>query len=265
MAYKVPLYIAISEGTICRVIGGTTFFALGCNITVVGLLALVTYLRICKRYNVNLGKYDYRLFLSMILFNIGFTILAVPSLGPAKYWCITGLNPILSLLIITLNCMIFMITVFCYFMTLREINKRQRLIKEYALSAYKVNWMEIMATRKIIGYILIYLMQWTPVVIYIVGLVFNYDRVWTNVIAVITINMGGIANMAAYIINEKWRDDYKSSLDMSPSYPSSKYNTASKDTYNSNNLLTSQIEIEEVITIEIKQDVVSSSPAEEVR
>ncbi|CAG8568172.1 9000_t:CDS:2, partial [Dentiscutata heterogama] len=242
------------EGIICKVIGGTTFFALGCNITIAGSLAFVTYLRICKKCNVNLGKYDYRLFLSIALFNIGFTILAIPSLGPAKYWCITGQNPIISLLIVTLNCTIFMITLICYIMTLREINKRQKLIKQYSLSASKVNWIEIMATRKIIGYILIYLMQWTPVAIYVAGLMFNVCT-----IPVITINMGGAANMVAYIINEKWRDDYKSSLDMSSSY-----NTESKNNSNYNNLLASQIEIEEVITIEIKQDIISSSPADEM-
>ncbi|RIB17864.1 hypothetical protein C2G38_2246125 [Gigaspora rosea] len=282
MAHRVPLYIALSDlilvsnniinlsytlinghtlqGTSCKVIGGITYFALGCNIIIVGAMALVTYLRICRNHFVNLGKYDYKLFLSIMIFNIGFTIIVIPSLGPAKYWCISGQAPLISLLIVILNCTIFTITIFSYTMTLREINQRQKLIKQYSLATPNLSWLEIIATRKIIGYILTYLIQWTPVVIYVAGLMVDYDEVWTNIIAVATINFGGVANMIAYIVNEKWRDDYRSSL--SSSYlTSSKPNTTSKSSTNNDNSL-SQITVEGVITVEINQDPVFSSPVE---
>ncbi|CAG8731129.1 24853_t:CDS:2 [Gigaspora margarita] len=160
--------------------------------------------------------------------------MVIPSLGPAKY---------------------------CYAMTLREINQRQKLIKQYSLATPQLSWLEIIATRKIIGYILTYLIQWTPVVIYVAGLMVNYDQIWTNIIAVATINFGGVANMIAYIVNEKWRDDYKSNL--SASYlNSSKLNTTSKPSTNNDKSLPSQISVEEVITIVINQDPVFSSPEE---
>lgn len=58
-------------------------------------------------------------------------------------------------------------------MTLREINARQSLIRKYDQSAPKISRVELLATRKIITYILIYLIQWTPVLIYVGGEAFH--------------------------------------------------------------------------------------------
>ncbi|CAG8777427.1 4847_t:CDS:2, partial [Cetraspora pellucida] len=143
-------------------------------------------------------------------------------------------------------------------MTLREINNRQSLIRKYNQTTPKINRVELIATRKIIAYILIYLIQWTPVMIYIAGKTVNYDKIWINAIAFATINFGGIGNMITYIINEKWRDDYKSKIAGISSLFSPKFK------FTCNQTSQSQITIEEVVIVEVKQNPIPIPPLDSV-
>ncbi|CAG8772253.1 33374_t:CDS:2, partial [Racocetra persica] len=146
-------------------------------------------------------------------------------------------------------------------MTLREINSRQSLIREYDQTAPKLRLsrVELIATRKIIGYILIYLIQWTPVLIYVVGETVHYNTLWINVIAIATINFGGIGNMTTYMINERQSDDCKSSIICESSSRTPNFTPTINVTDDE-----SQITINEVVTIEVNQYHFSSSPIERV-
>ncbi|CAG8581795.1 2961_t:CDS:2 [Diversispora eburnea] len=139
MALRVPFYIAISgypwPENKCRIIGAITFFFIGCNMILVGTLAVLTYLRICRKWYIDLGA--------------------------SKYWLLA-------------------ITLFSYTMTLKRINS--------------INFNQE-PLRKIIGYVLIFILQWTPPMVYVMDA---------------TINLGGVGNMIQYIINEGLWDNYES-------------------------------------------------------
>ncbi|CAG8533611.1 9944_t:CDS:2 [Funneliformis mosseae] len=158
MALRVPFYISLSDFMLfsinfpnmlfpvihgvpwsdsnCKIIGGITFFTISTNITLVGLLAFLTYLRICLCHHMDRG-------------NIG----AIPT---------------------------------------RQIVKK----------------IEPIVVRKIIGYVLIFMLQWTPPMIYVVGQIIDYDPLWVYLITDASVNMGGIGNMIQFIINEGWKDPY---------------------------------------------------------
>nr|CAG8535706.1 5491_t:CDS:2 [Entrophospora candida] len=62
MALRVPFYITMSEpwpeNPQCKIIGGLTFFFVACHMLLVELLALFTYLRVCRVMDPeNIGKY----------------------------------------------------------------------------------------------------------------------------------------------------------------------------------------------------------------
>ncbi|CAG8732727.1 12309_t:CDS:2, partial [Racocetra persica] len=61
----------------CKIIGGTTFFLFSFNVTLNGALSLTTYLRICKEIAIDLGIYDYKLFLSITLISLILTLIGI--------------------------------------------------------------------------------------------------------------------------------------------------------------------------------------------
>ncbi|CAG8646514.1 4933_t:CDS:2 [Acaulospora morrowiae] len=237
MALRVPFYIAISDFVLvctylpnlvyslihghpwpeaqCRIIGGFTFFFISCNMTLVGLLAFLTYLRICRRWYLDLGKYDYKLFSVILVSSLVFTIVGIPSFGTSKYWCFTNHNnAIMPIITLVLNFTILSVTLFSYTMTLRQINSinfRRDNGNKFDTVATRSKQIEPIVIRKVIGYVLIFLLQWTPPMIYVFGQVINYDEMWIYIVTDATINLGGVGNMIQYIINEGWWDGYGSS------------------------------------------------------
>ncbi|CAG8472963.1 16416_t:CDS:2 [Dentiscutata heterogama] len=70
----------------CRLIGGVTFFLVSCNMILVGSLAMLTFLRICRKWYIDLGKCDYKLFAFLISLSFVFTMAGIQSFGASKYW-----------------------------------------------------------------------------------------------------------------------------------------------------------------------------------
>ncbi|KAJ3324130.1 hypothetical protein HDV06_000671 [Boothiomyces sp. JEL0866] len=62
------------------------------------------------------------------------------------------------------------------------------------------------AAKKILMFILNYFIQWTSVVPYCIGSVFNYYADWAAILCNIGMNCGGILNFIAIYINEGWKD-----------------------------------------------------------
>ncbi|CAG8437488.1 10464_t:CDS:2 [Acaulospora colombiana] len=135
--------------------------------------------------------------------------------------------PIITL---ALNFTILSVTLFSYTMTLREINSVnfcQERATKFDTAATKSKQIEPVVVRKIVGYVLIFLFQWTPPMIYVFSQVIDYDEMWIYIVTDATINLGGVGNMIQYIINEGWWDNHESpttSVDSSITPPT--YNTA---------------------------------------
>ncbi|CAG8642728.1 12145_t:CDS:2 [Dentiscutata erythropus] len=196
MSFRVPMYIAITvltslipinslsisvtqsytlshgetfQGIACKVVGGLSFFGVSNNMSLVGSLALLTYFRTCQKWYIDLGKYDYKLFAIISLVSFMLTLIGVPSFGPSGYWCYTNqINPTTPIIVIILTFTIILITFFCYIATLREINIQQKAVRKLNTQS-KLSRVEIIVTRKITGYILIFLLQWTPSIFYVIG------------------------------------------------------------------------------------------------
>ncbi|CAI2175211.1 20741_t:CDS:10 [Funneliformis geosporum] len=60
------------------------------------------------------------------------------------------------------------------------------------------------ASKKVLGYLLMYIVQWTPLMVYVIADILN--------VASYFIAAGGILNMVQYIINEGWKDIPRSPL-----------------------------------------------------
>ncbi|CAG8807034.1 32829_t:CDS:2, partial [Racocetra persica] len=181
MALRVPFYISLSGNVIitgfplfqgrpwpeddCRLIGGVTFFLVSCNMILVGSLAMLTFLRICRKWYIDLGKCDYKLFAFLISLSFVLSMAGIPSFG-----------------------------------------SRQKATR-FDTATSKHKRVEPIVVRKIIGYVLIFIIQWTPSMIYVFGQIINYDEMWIYLVTDATVNLGGIGNMIQYIINEGWRND----------------------------------------------------------
>ncbi|RIB27820.1 hypothetical protein C2G38_2060952 [Gigaspora rosea] len=222
MAQRVPFYFALSEyflfcihlvnvlhglhasiyhytlqGISCRIIGGISFFFFSSNVILVGSLSLTTYLRICRRIVINLGTYDYKLFLVILLVSLTITLIGIDDYGHSKYWCyITPSNPITPIITISLIVIILLVTLYCYIMTIVEVYIN---VKKFGS---KLSRVDIIVTRKIIFYILIFLFEWIPVLGFLISRIFYYEELWIHIVAALSVNIGGIGNVILYIIYE---------------------------------------------------------------
>ncbi|CAG8526424.1 7804_t:CDS:2, partial [Scutellospora calospora] len=70
--------------------------------------------------------------------------------------------------------------------------------------------LEIIVVRKIIAYILIFLIEWSTVVIYFISQMVKFDNIWIYTLAVVTSNSSGIGNTILYITYENWTNKYSS-------------------------------------------------------
>ncbi|KAG9289601.1 hypothetical protein G9A89_014336 [Geosiphon pyriformis] len=240
MALRVPFYIAISDfclyiahmfnqsytvlnettwpGFSCKVVGGTVFYLVAVNMTLVGFIALATYLRVCRRILIDLGRFDCNLFLIVLGFPLILTLCSIPSFGPSTYWCYTNkTNHIMPLITLILNFSIIALNIFCYFFTLREINtsgNRLANVRSKDNPGLAAN-IEQRVTRKVAAYVLIFTIQWTPAMPYVVASVVSNSTpsVALYLLCDVAINLGGIGNCIQYVLNEGWKHRNEESTD----------------------------------------------------
>ncbi|CAG8738811.1 21494_t:CDS:2, partial [Dentiscutata erythropus] len=157
MSQRVPFYIALS-GIACNIIGGISFFFFSSNVTLIGALSLTTYLRVCKEIAICLGKYDYKFILVILSVSLIITLIGIEDYGQSKYWCYTNpSNRITPLITTSLIFLILLVILYCYIMTIMEVYVN---IKKFGS---KLSQVDIIVARKIILYILIFLLEWSPV------------------------------------------------------------------------------------------------------
>ncbi|CAG8577736.1 20507_t:CDS:2, partial [Gigaspora rosea] len=127
------------QGKACAVVGGITFFCVAVNMALVGLLSLTTYLRICRKYMIDMGIYDYKLHLIILLISLTLTLIGIKDYGPNKFW------------------------------TLLEVNIQQKRIRRLGSDPANFSRVDLIVVKKIVGYILIFLIEWTPSMIYFIA------------------------------------------------------------------------------------------------
>ncbi|RHZ83058.1 hypothetical protein Glove_99g370 [Diversispora epigaea] len=222
MAYKIPFYMALIDFIIyffqtvnllhplaatdnwsepyCSFIAGGFFFWTIFNILLVGMSALMSWLIVCKKVQLNLGTCDYKMFIIPFIFATILCVISFPTFGSDEFWCYTSdqYTTVPAILLIV-DISILSLSLCCYVNILNEIktselcNRNGHLIKAY---------------RKILGYIVMYIVQWTPLMIYVIADVLNQEKLWLYFFTVSFISMGGILNMIQYILNEGWKDKH---------------------------------------------------------
>ncbi|RIA88296.1 hypothetical protein C1645_775263 [Glomus cerebriforme] len=173
------------------------------NIFLVGGVAVTTFLRVKRGRLFSLGKYDYKLFIGMLILSLISTISFNKNYGSNKYWCAGEYNDemlaIYSLCIITL---VITVSLFCYISIIcemRSIKIDESFGNEEISNQRKETNNRIYS--KISSYILIFIIQYVPVTIYNIGHIIHINHYWVYVVCDIGINFGGIGNFVQVCCN----------------------------------------------------------------
>ncbi|CAH1757708.1 13062_t:CDS:2 [Entrophospora sp. SA101] len=186
MAYRIPFYIAI--------------------IVCVGI------------QQPNYGRFDYKLFIVPIGSAICSTIVARPTFRSDEFWCYTSDEfTTIPKFLLAIDFIILVLTLFCYVSIIVRINSAE---------LNNTNRSFLIASRKIVGYLTMYIIQWTPLMSYVIADILDQEYASVFFISVNFIAFGGILNMIQYVINEGWVNENKSGLS---SLSSSTELTASND------------------------------------
>ncbi|CAG8750574.1 26084_t:CDS:2 [Dentiscutata erythropus] len=202
------IYVAIHHTTFhiqtCKaltafIIAFTIFYRL-----VIAGISLITYFRqkICDT-----GKCDWKLFLPSALIASLLAVSASQTYGSGVYWCAAVPNTIMiPLFSIVVTLLVLAICLFCYAHTIRTIRviKNQQSIfdESQCTSKYSLNDIEVKVSIKILGYVLVYMIQWIPAISYDIYQYYGNARPWVYCMVMISFNMGPIGNTIFFIINE---------------------------------------------------------------
>ncbi|CAG8521544.1 3775_t:CDS:10, partial [Ambispora gerdemannii] len=188
----------------CEIIGALTLWTMRLNSYLFFVVAISTYLRVCRRIQFDYGKYDYKLFLIVFVLATMITSLqAIKGLyGAERWWCAgkNGSNAVQVMGFITQGLIIGLIG-FSYFRILVLLAHHRPQLRERLDHDSFCN-LKSRVTRNIARYILLFLLQWLPICIYAIAHVNGNEEAWTYVVVVIGVNFGGITNAIQYIINE---------------------------------------------------------------
>ncbi|CAJ0827935.1 7112_t:CDS:10 [Entrophospora sp. SA101] len=203
----------------CSIISGGFFFVTVTNIFMVGVIALMSWLVVCVGIQQpNYGRFDYKLFIVPIGSAICSTIVARPTFRSDEFWCYTSDEfTTIPKFLLAIDFIILVLTLFCYVSIIVRINSAE---------LNNTNRSFLIASRKIVGYLTMYIIQWTPLMSYVIADILDQEYASVFFISVNFIAFGGILNMIQYVINEGWVNENKSGLS---SLSSSTELTASND------------------------------------
>ncbi|CAB4473407.1 unnamed protein product [Rhizophagus irregularis] len=207
---------------LCEIMGFSVVLFVSFDMLLVGAISIITWLRVVQEYYFELGKYDYKIWFPIVILSLIFPLSTLNAYGPTKYNC--GVKPEASaimkiffiLIVLTLATILF-----CYIHILTKI----RRVKEEnsSVSSSNNSWMylnniEKKTLKKVLTYILVFILQYVPVLIYNMCRLLKIQNFIIGVIVSSAISLGGIGNVIQYICNEGFRyqsssvtcSDYKS-------------------------------------------------------
>ncbi|GBC00579.1 hypothetical protein RclHR1_00390033 [Rhizophagus clarus] len=239
---------------VCEIIGFYVVIFVCLNVFLVGAISITTWLRVVQEYYYELGKYDYKIWLPIIFLSLIFPLSAINSYGAQKYRYVTclimyyasndqprdiqylqlllylscgtkvGQNAMAALFFIIVILTLLTI-IFCYIHILRTIHNIKEDNSSTASShsnLIHLNNIERKTLKKVLTYILVFILQYVPILIYNVFKFLKIQNLVINTIASSVICFGGMGNVIQYICNEglSYRSssviislDYKSDAD----------------------------------------------------
>ncbi|GBB88867.1 hypothetical protein RclHR1_01550001 [Rhizophagus clarus] len=208
------IYAQTWDGTPCIIIGALNWAFLTINICFYAVIAVITYLRVCREIYFNYGKYDYKLWLFALAGSIIFQALNIQNNGKRDYWCAARSGQINSAIILfSIIGVVLVIILFCYMNILRKIYVHTHSTP--STSSYSRNEnnagnivietnaeIERKALKKILSYIAMFMLQWIPMLISQGARLVQNENPWVYIMGAIGRSFGGIGNVIQYIINE---------------------------------------------------------------
>ncbi|CAG8561851.1 1617_t:CDS:2 [Cetraspora pellucida] len=178
--------------------------------TFIASVSVITYFRVCRNKRIDTGRYDWKLLLPIAIASFATTGLGWKSYGAVKYWCDLKTDNLgMSICSVSITLSVLFICLFCYLKTIfaiRSVKRKQSLFNNDVI--YKniphFNEIEIKVTKKIFGYVLVFILQWIPTVPYELWQVYSDPPAWIFCMVAVGLNMGGIGNAIFYVINEGW-------------------------------------------------------------
>uniref|UniRef100_U9TEL5 G-protein coupled receptors family 1 profile domain-containing protein n=1 Tax=Rhizophagus irregularis (strain DAOM 181602 / DAOM 197198 / MUCL 43194) TaxID=747089 RepID=U9TEL5_RHIID len=170
------IYAEVWGQPMCNIICILHWLFLLINLSLYGVIAVTTYLRICHEKYFYRGKYDYKIWVIIITAAIIFQLININNHGP-RVTEDQGKEYLLH-----------------YYSKNEEIKIMNRL---------RISEIEKKAAWKIISYILLFILQWLPVQINIATRWTTIRETWTYILGAL-VTFGGIGNAIIYICNEGW-------------------------------------------------------------
>ncbi|CAJ0828212.1 11966_t:CDS:2 [Entrophospora sp. SA101] len=178
-AYREPL-----ESPACEVISPLLVFSAGLTVYLIAAISVTTWLRVAREVYIDFGKYDYKLWVpvfSMAIVNMSFSVHGTTK---QKYWCAPDeSNKLFSTMSVVSN-----------------INNdsggttiSKNLLKDQ---------LERKVYKKVITYILAFILQYTPALIDKIADLLNHEYEILSIITQLALNLGAFGNFFQYITNE---------------------------------------------------------------
>ncbi|PKY48394.1 hypothetical protein RhiirA4_445320 [Rhizophagus irregularis] len=205
------------DDPVCQLMSVFNWAFISINLCFYCVIAITTYLRICHEKYFDYGRYDYKLWLIVLITSTILQIINIPNHGGRKYWCAGKpgqvRSPMILFVMITSS---LLIVCFCYMNILvRIINIQNPSISALSKDSANENGIgndvleqraeiERRAAKKILSYVVIFIMQWVPVQISAAARFFLNDHTWVYLVTSIGRSFGGIGNAIQYVLNEGW-------------------------------------------------------------
>ncbi|RIA87092.1 hypothetical protein C1645_878242 [Glomus cerebriforme] len=211
------LYAQVWDEPLCKILSATNWGFITINLCFYGVIATITYLRICQEIYFDYGKYDYKIWAIVIAISLPLQLINIRNHGARRFWCsgksgqITG-----PIILFSLISVVLVIICFCYVNVLNKIWHTRKRSKTTSPSNRSENGIESTilekraeierrAARKIMSYILIFAIQWVPLGISLAArFLKSNDGTWVYFLASLGRSFGGIGNAIQFIINEGW-------------------------------------------------------------
>ncbi|CAG8440130.1 15919_t:CDS:2 [Acaulospora morrowiae] len=215
----------------CKVMAGISIAFTLLERFMTASIAVVTYLRVCRRIYWNYGKYDWKLWFVSGAIALLFTIMGSSKFGPTYYWCGAARGEIYVVIVgLGVSVVVLLVVVFCYFktiMAIRDVVKQASTVnatpkngnssdshlngikgsrdrRQSAMAHSTSDDIQAKVTKKVMGYILVFILQWFPIFPYDIYEILDKDAAWVYALVAISFNFGGIGNAICYVMNEGW-------------------------------------------------------------
>ncbi|GBC00582.1 hypothetical protein RclHR1_00390036 [Rhizophagus clarus] len=190
----------------CEILGFCFTFVVLLNILLVGAISVVTWLRVVKERYLELGRYDYKVWLPILFLSLIVPLSTTNSYGSRGYSCGTKIGydlvafVVLIIIIITLSTIIF-----CYahvMKTIRNVKEINGSIINSRNNLIQLTNVERKTFKKVLTYILVFIIQYVPIMIYNVCGFLKIRNVILDALIPAVISFGGIGNIIQYLYNE---------------------------------------------------------------